>query len=125
MKHIDTTHEDETKAKTDYAQVKPGEPVVADATAEQAAHDLLKVLREIDEKELEASRLRSILMNAMKHSATLKAHDGTILCTWTKGSISKKVDYKGLFKLYEVKAKDIARFTTASQGARRFSLELE
>jgi hypothetical protein len=125
MKHIVTTHEDETKAKTDYAQVRPGEPVVADAAVEQTAHDLLKVLKEIDEKELEASRLRGILMNAMKHMATLKAADGTILCTWTEGNISKKVDYKGLFKLYGVKAEDIAKFTKASQGARRFSLELE
>lgn len=125
MKHIVTTHEDESKAQADYAELKPGEPVVADATAEQAAHDLLKVLKEIDEKKLEASRLRGILMNAMKHSATLKSKDGIILCTWTDGNITKKVDYKGLFKLYGVKANDIAKFTKASQGARRFSLELE
>lgn len=125
MKHIVTTHEDEAKAKTDYAQVKPGEPVVASSEVEEAARTLLTVLREIDEKELEASRLRSILMNAMQHSATLKAHDGTILCTWIDGNITKKVDYKGLLKLYGVKAEDVAKFTRASQGARRFSLELE
>lgn len=125
MKHISTTHEGEARAKADYAELKHGEPVVATEDVENAAHDLLKVLKEIDEKELEASRLRGILMNAMKHSATLKSKDGTILCTWTDGNITKKVDYKGLFKLYGVKADDIAKFTKASQGARRFSLELE
>lgn len=125
MKHISTTHEGEAQAKADYAEIHEGEPVVADATAEQAAHDLLKVLKEIDENELEASRLRGILMNAMKHSSTLKSKDGTILCTWKEGNITNKVDYKGLFKLYGVKATDIVKFTKQSQGARRFSIELE
>lgn len=125
MKHISTTHKEEAQAKADYAELKPGVPVVATPDVENAAHDLLKVLKEIDEKELEASRLRGILMNAMKHSATLKAKDGTILCTWTEGNITKKVDYNGLLKLYGVKAEDIAKFTKASQGARRFSLEIE
>ena len=125
MKHIVTTHEDETKAKSDYARVEPGEPVVATEDVEQTARDLLKVLRTIDEKELEASRLRSVLMNAMKHKSTLMSKDGTILCTWIDGNITKKVDYKGLFKLYGVKDEDVAKFTRASQGSRRFSLELE
>ena len=125
MKHINTTHDDEAKAKSDYADVKPGEPVVADHDTEKAVRDLLQIMREIDEKTLEASRLRGIIMNAMKHTETLKAEDGTLLCTWTAGNITKKVDYKGLFKMYNVKAEDIAKFTKASQGARRFSLELE
>lgn len=125
MKHIVTTHEDESKAKADYAELKPGDPVVATEDVENAAHDLLKVLKEIDEKESEASRLRGILMNAMKHSSTLKSKDGTILCTWKEGNITNKVDYKGLFKLYGVKAADIVQFTKQSQGARRFSIELE
>jgi hypothetical protein len=78
-----------------------------------------------DEKELEASRLRGVLMNAMKHSSTLKSKDGTTLCIWKEGNVTKKVNYNGLLKLYGVKADDIVKFTTVSQGARRFSLELE
>lgn len=125
MKHIVTISEEETKAKADYADLKPGEPVVADAATEQAAHDLLGVMKRIDELELEASRLRGALMEAMKHTATLKAPDGTILCTWTEGNISKKVDYKKLFKDCGITAETVAKYTKASQGARRFSLELE
>lgn len=125
MKHIETKSDIEKRAKTDYAVLKPGDPVVATEEVEQTARDLLRVLRELDEKELEASRLRGILMNAMKHSATLKAKDGTILCTWKEGNITKNVDYNGLLKLYNVKADDIAKFTNSSRGSRRFSLELE
>ena len=125
MKHIVTTSEEETKAKNEYAELKAGEPVVADENTEAAAHELLQVMREIDEKELQASKLRGALMSAMKHSATLKNKDGVILCTWCEGNITKKIDYKGLFKLYGIKQEDIAKYTKASQGARRFSLELE
>lgn len=125
MKHIVTVSEEETKAKDAYASVKPGEPVIADDVAEKAAYDLLKVLREIDEKELEASRLRGILMNAMKEIASLKNKDGVLLCTWIEGNISKKVDYKKLFKECGITPETVAKYTKASQGARRFSLELE
>ena len=55
MKHIKTTSSEESKAKKDYATIEPGDPVVADEKIEETANQLLKVLREIDDKKLEAS----------------------------------------------------------------------
>lgn len=127
MKHIKTTSSEESKAKKDYATIEPGDPVVADEKMEETANQLLKVLREIDDKKLEASKLTGVLMGCLKHKESMKSKDGKLLCTWLAGNISKSVDYEAILKHYNVKIEPevLEKFTKTSQGSRRFSLELE
>lgn len=127
MKHIKTISSEETKAKKDYATIEPGDPIVADEKMEETARQLLKVLREIDDRKLEASKLTGALMGYMKHSDSMKSKDGKLLCTWLSGSILKSVDYEAILKHYNVKIEPevLEKFTKVSHGARRFSLELE
>lgn len=124
MEHIITTHENETLARKKYAEVKGG-IAVADGDTEQAAKNLLAVMVDIDRMKLEASRLTGILMNAMGGNDMLKDGSGKIICTWKAGGKTKKVDYAGIMKKYNVTDEDIAAFTKVSVGARRFSLAME
>jgi len=126
MKHIKTKHEDEAKALKDFAVLaKKDEPVIADEKVEAAARKLFVMLKQADENELEMSRLRGILMNALKGNTLLKDKNGVLLCSWVGGNASSSTDWKGLCEKYKVSEKDIADFTKTKIGGRRFSIELE
>ena len=125
MKHIATTSEAEKNAKKEYTKVKEGTSVEADARAEENAYELFSVLKQIDQLQLRASELKGEIMAAMKDGAQLKSRTGKILVTWLAGSMSKSVDYDGIFKKYKVTDEDIKAFTTFKQGARKFTLELD
>ena len=147
MKHIKTTHEDETKAKKDYPDVDTQEDVVATPEVEAAARKIYALLKKEDEGKLEMSRLRAVLMNAMKGSTTLKTANGQLLASWVKGNSTRTTDWEGLCKTFKPTAEQIAqytigvdweglcktfkptdaaiaKFTKTSYGARRFSIEL-
>lgn len=129
MKHIDTTSEEEKKARNDYKELKASEkPVVADEKLEATVRELLALRHKMDEDELQASKLKAIIMNAMKHSAELKsAKDGTLLVSWREGSTKSSVDYKGLLKKLKVKVsdEDLKAFTTVKKASRTFNIELD
>lgn len=125
MKHIATTSEAEKNAKKEYTKVKEGTSVEADARIEENAYELFSVLKQIDQLQLRASELKGEIMAAMKDGAQLKSRTGKILVTWLAGSMSKSIDYDGIFKKYKVTDEDIKAFTTMKQGARKFTLELD
>jgi predicted phage-related endonuclease len=125
MKHIATTSEAEKNAKKEYTKVKEGTSVEADARIEENAYELFSVLKQIDQLQLRASELKGEIMAAMKDGAQLKSRTGKILVTWIAGSMSKSVDYAGIFKKYKVTDEDIKAFTTFKQGARKFTVELD
>ena len=125
MKHIGTTSEAEKNAKKEYTKVKEGTSVEADAKIEENAYELFSVLKQIDQLQLRASELKGEIMAAMKDGAQLKSRTGKILVTWLAGSMSKSIDYDGIFKKYKVTDEDIKAFTTFKQGARKFTLELD
>lgn len=125
MKHIATTSEAEKNAKKEYTKVKEGTSVEADARIEENAYELFEVLKQIDQLQLRASELKGEIMAAMKDGAQLKSRTGKILVTWIAGSMSKSIDYAGIFKKYKVTDEDIKAFTTMKQGARKFTLELD
>lgn len=125
MKHIATTSEAEKKAKKEYTKVKEGTSVEADARTEECAYELFNVLKQIDQLQLRASELKGEIMAAMKDGAQLKGKTGKILVTWIAGSMSKSIDYDGIFKKYKVTNEDIKAFTTMKQSARKFTLELD
>ena len=147
MKHIKTTHEEETKAKNAYPDVNSQADVIATAEVESAARQVYALLKKEDEGKLEMSRLRAILMNAMKGNPTLKTEKGQLLASWVKGNSTTTTDWEGLCKTFNPTAEQIAqytigvdwealcktfkptdeaiaKFTTTSYGARRFSIEL-
>lgn len=124
MKHINTTSEAEKKAKKEYTKVVPGMSVDADEKVEACVRELFEVLKQIDDLQLRASELKGEIMEAMKDGAQLKGANGGILCTWIAGSMSKSVDYAGIFKKYKVTDEDIKAFTTMKQGARKFTVEI-
>ena len=123
MNHIVTTCEEETKARESYKKVEPGDPVVADDELEATVKKLLALRHKMDDDMLEASKMKAVIMAAMKGSDTLKNKAGVTIATWVAGNVSKKVDYKGLLKKYKVAKEDIEAFTTTSVGSRVFSLE--
>lgn len=148
MKHIKTTHEDETKAKKAYPDVNTQKDVIATPEVEAAARQIYALLKKEDEGKLEMSRLRAILMNALKGSPTLKTANGQILASWGKGNSTTTTDWEGLCKTFNPTAEQIAqytigvdweglcktfnptedviaKFTKTSYGARRFSIELD
>lgn len=125
MKHIATTSEAEKNAKKEYTKVKEGTSVEADARIEENAYELFSVLKQIDQLQLRASELKGEIMAAMKDGAQLKSRTGKILVTWLAGSMSKSIDYDGIFKKYKVTDEDIKAFTTFKQGSRKFTLELD
>lgn len=125
MKHIATTSEAEKNAKKEYTKVKDGTSVEADARIEENAYELFSVLKQIDQLQLRASELKGEIMAAMKDGAQLKSRTGKILVTWLSGSMSKSIDYDGIFKKYKVTDEDIKAFTTFKQGARKFTVELD
>jgi len=122
MKHIDTTCEEETKARADYKDVEPGE-VVADEKLEATVRELLALRHKMDDDALAASRMKAVIMNAMKKKDTLKSKSGVVLATWVLGSESKTVDYKAVFKKYKVKQEDIDANTKIKRASRTFSIE--
>ena len=125
MKHIATTSEAEKNAKKEYTKVKEGTSVEADARIEENAYELFSVLKQIDQLQLRASELKGEIMAAMKDGAQLKSRTGKTLVTWLAGSMSKSIDYDGIFKKYKVTDEDIKAFTTFKQGSRKFTLELD
>lgn len=125
MKHIATTSEAEKNAKKEYTKVKEGTSVEADARIEENAYELFSILKQIDQLQLRASELKGEIMAAMKDGAQLKSRTGKILVTWLAGSMSKSIDYDGIFKKYKVTDEDIKAFTTFKQGSRKFTLELD
>lgn len=147
MKHIKTTHEDETKAKKAYPDVNTQKDVIATPEVEAAARQIYALLKKEDEGKLEMSRLRAVLMNALKGSPTLKTAKGQLLASWVKGNSTTTTDWEGLCKTFNPTAEQIAqftigvdwealcktfkptdaaiaKFTTTSYGARRFSIKL-
>ena len=122
MEHIKTTCDEETKARADYKEVEPGE-VVADEQIEGTVRELLALRHKMDEDALAASRMKAIIMNAMKNKDTLKSKSGVVLATWTLGSESKSVDYKAIFKKYKVTKEDIEANTKLKRASRTFSIE--
>ena len=147
MKHIKTTHEDETKAKKAYPDVNTQKDVIATPEVEASARQIYSLLKKEDEGKLEMSRLRAVLMNAMKGSPTLRTTNGQLLASWVKGNSTTTTDWEGLCKTFNPTAEqiakytigvdwealcktfkptedDIAKFTTTSYGSRRFSIEL-
>lgn len=122
MKHINTKCAEEAKARKDYAVEKPG-TVVADEKLEAAVRELLALRHKIDEDELSASRLKAVIMNAMKHSCTLKSKSGALLATWTAGAPKKDIDYASILKKYNVTQADIDANTRFKPGSRVFSIE--
>jgi hypothetical protein len=122
MKHIETTCEEETKARSDYKDVEPGE-VVADDKLEATVRELLALRHKMDEDALAASRMKAVIMNAMKKKDTLKSKSGVVLATWVLGNESKTVDYKAVFKKYKVKQEDIDANTKIKRASRTFSIE--
>lgn len=125
MKHIDTTSAEEKQARKEYAEVKPGLPVVADEKTEATVRELLALRHRIDEEELQASKLKAELMNAMGGAALMKSKDGTRLVSWGVGATKKVVDYKALLAKYNVTDEDVAAHTTQKTGSRVFSIELD
>lgn len=125
MKHIKTASAEETQAKKEYATVTSEEAIVADGDVEQAVRRLYEIGKKADEMELEASALRSVVMNYMKGHALLTGKDGRPLCSWAEGNMNKKTDWEGLCKEFGIKASDIKEFTTEKKGARRFSVEID
>lgn len=125
MNHIKTVHEEEAAAKASFANVAVvRENVEADENVEAAARKLHDLMVKADEDELEMSRLRGVIMKSMGNRDILVGKDGTILCKWTNGNATRKVEWKGLCAKYKVSDEDIKIFTTVSTGARRFSMEL-
>jgi len=124
MTHIETTCEEEKKARKDFKEVKPGDPKVADEKLEATVRELLALRRKMDEDELKASKLKAVIMNAMQNTDTLKSKSGVVLVSWTQGNAKNNVDYKGLLKKYKVTDEDIAAFTTVKVGSRVFSVEI-
>lgn len=122
MKHIDTTCKEETKARANYKDVEPGE-VVADEKLEAAVRELLALRHKMDEDALAASRLKAIIMDAMKKKDTLKSKSGVVLATWVLGNESKSIDYQAIFKKYQVKQEDIDANTKFKRASRTFSIE--
>lgn len=125
MKHIDTVCKDEKKARNDYAKAETDTNTVADEALEATVRKLLALRHKMDEDELEASKMKAVIMKAMKKSDTLKSKDGTLLVTWRQGSSKKTVDYKSIFKKYKVTKEDIEANTTTKIGSRAFVLELD
>lgn len=123
MNHIDTKCEEEKKARKDFADVKPGDPVVADDNLEATVRELLALRHKMDEDELQASRLKAVIMNAMGHADTLKNKKGAVLATWILGSENKNVNYAAIFKKYKVTAEDIEANTKYKRASRTFSIE--
>lgn len=125
MKHIKTASAEETQAKVDYAELKSNEPVVADGDTEALARQLYRMMKQADENELEMSRLRGSLMQAMQGHAYLKNEEGVLLCSWVAGNSRSTTDWKGLCEKYNVTEEDKKAFTKTKQDGRRFSIELE
>ena len=122
MKHIDTVSSEETKARADYKDVEPGE-VVADEKLEVTVRGLLALRHKMDEDALAASRMKAVIMNAMKKKDTLKSKSGVVLATWVIGNGSKSIDYQAIFKKYKVKQEDIDANTKFKRASRTFSIE--
>ena len=125
MKHIKTASAEETQAKKEYAEVTSEEAIVADGDVEQAVRRLYEIGKKADEMELEASALRSVVMNYMKGHPIMTDKDGRPLCSWSEGNMNKRTDWEGLCKEFGIKASDINEFTTEKKGARRFSVEID
>lgn len=123
MEHIDTVCEEEKKARKEYAEVKAGDPVVADEGLEATVRELLALRHKMDEDALQASRLKAVIMNAMKNSDILVGNGGTVLARWVAGSVKKSVDYATIFKLYKVAQEDIDANTNVKRASRTFSVE--
>ena len=122
MNHIKTKSEEEEKARKDYATVKKGE-VVADEKLEATVRELLALRHKMDDDELAASKLKAIIMNAMKHSDTLKSKSGVLLATWMAGSLKRKINYDAIFKKYKVAQADIDANTKYTADSRKFEIE--
>ena len=126
MKHIETTCEEEKKARREFAHPKAdAKPVVA--TDEQKAKilELLALRHKMDQDALRASAMKAEIMNMMGFSDSMVDNDGTKLVSWVEGSTKKSVDYAGLFKKYGVKDEDVAAYTKTKVGTRTFSIELD
>ena len=123
MEHIDTKSEEEKKARNDYQVAVKGDVVIADDKVEATVHELLDLRHKMDEDALKASKLKAIIMNAMKSAEQLKNKKGLLLATWTSGRISKTVDYKKIFVKYGVSDEDIKANTKESRSSRNFSIE--
>ena len=126
MKHIDTTSEEERKARKEYANPKPDEkPVVATDELRTKILELLALRHKMDEDALKASAMKAYIMNAMKFADAIVDKDGTALVSWVEGPTKKTVDYAGLFKKYGVTDEDVASYTKTKIGTRTFSIELD
>ena len=123
MNHIDTKCAEEKKAREEFAEVAAGEQSVASEEVEKAVRDLLALRHKMDEDELASSRLKAVIMNAMKNSERLVRADGTLLATWLAGARKKVIDYKAIMEKYLVKNEDIEANTTYKSGSRIFSIE--
>lgn len=123
MKHINTVCEEEKKARKAYAEVKTDEPAKASAEIEEKVRELLALRHKMDEDALAASRLKAVIMGAMKGSSCLQGESGATLATWVKGAESKTVDYEKLLKANNISQEEVAKYTTFKTGSRVFSVE--
>ena len=121
MKHIDTTHSGEAKARQEYPTAKDGS-VVADGTIERVVQALISTIEEIDKLELKSSEYKGVIMSFMKDNDKLVGSDGVVLATWKNGNKKKTVDYEAIFKKYGVKKEDVEEHTKYSTGGRKFSV---
>lgn len=123
MEHIDTKSEEEKKARNDYQVAVKGDVAIADDKVEATVRELLDLRHKMDEDALKASKLKAVIMNAMKSAEQLKNKEGLLLATWASGRISKTVDYKKIFVKYGVSDEDIKANTKESRSSRNFSIE--
>ena len=126
MKHIETTCEEEKKARKEFSRVDTAAaPVVATEDQKEKIMKLLELRHKMDVDALTASRMKAEIMNMMKTSDSIVDADGRLLVSWGAGNAKKVVDYARLFKKFGISDRDVAGFTSTKVGARVFSIELD
>lgn len=106
-----------------WARSNPGKTVSATAETVEAVGRLRAAAEAFSAAKAEKERLEEAVKVAMGDAETLAGPDGTPLATWRSARDSAKVDWEAVARDCGATAEQIAAYTVARPGARRFTLK--